>query len=227
MPPTIDERLRELAEATHEQFTPSPDLLGRIRASAGRHRQLRARPVPLLGLVAAVIVIVAAVGVVVTRPSAHHQHNTVPSAPPTTAAPATAQAVTPTTTAATTAAPLTAPRVAQMLAAGQFAAIASGIEPPSQRSADQAVLEQAWADLTTNAYGTLLSTETQDEDLFPPPGNTGAAGPGAVDETVLQMSHGLILLRVTHNPDGALVHVELQPLSGGPFSFDIGQLFGF
>jgi hypothetical protein len=202
MPPTIDERLRELAEATHEQLCPSADLLGRIRASASRGGQIRTRPVRLLGLVAAAAAIVI-IAVAVTRPASHGQPNTVP----------------PTTTPI----PLSAPRVAQMLAAGQFATIASEIEPPSLRSADQVILEQDWANLT-NANGALLSTGTQDEHWFAPPLPSGSPGT-VVDETVLQMSHGLILLRVTLSPDGGLVHVELQP--GPAFFADVGQSFGF
>jgi hypothetical protein len=170
------------------------------------------RPV-IVGLAAAVIVV--AVGVVVTRPSTHHHSNGLAAAETTTAPPTT------------TVTPLTASSVAQMLVAGQFADIASKVEPPSRRSADQVILEQAWGDFT-NAYGTLLWTGTQDEDAFPPPappGSSGAAGSDAVDETVLHMSHGLILLRVTLGPDGALVHVELWP--GPAFFADVGQTFGF
>jgi hypothetical protein len=114
-----------------------------------------------------------------------------------------------------------------MLAAGHFAEIASEIEPPSRRSADQVILEQAWGDLT-NGYGTLLSTETQDEDRFPPPAPPDSPG-GVVDETVLQMSHGLIMLGVTLSPDGALVHVELLAQAlvlAGPSGY-IGQPLGF
>jgi hypothetical protein len=207
MPPTIDERLHELAEATHEQLNPSPDLLGRIRASTGQQRQhRRARPMPLLGLAAVAAVIVAAVAVMVTWPSTHHQPNAVATAPGCGAwrylgSGRSCRRAT---------SPVTAAWVAQMLAAGKFATIASEVEPRSERSADQAVLEQAWGDLTT-WYGTLQSTETQDEDLFPPAVLRDNSG-GVVDETVLQMSYGLILLRVTPGSDGALAHVELVPL---------------
>jgi hypothetical protein len=157
---------------------------------------------PVIGaLAAAAAVVVAAVAVVVTWPSARHQSTTAPTTPPT---PATSAA--PLTTTAT---PLTASRVAQMLANGQFTTIAGEIQPPFRRSADRVILEQAWGDLT-NEYGTLLSTGTQDEDLFPP--LAAPDSPGAVvDETVLQMLHGLIMLRVTLSPDRALVHVELLP----------------
>jgi hypothetical protein len=176
--------------------------------AGGRSRK---RPV-IAGLAAAVIVV--AVGVVVTRPGKHNQL-TGPAAPTTTTAPPI-----------TTATPLTASSVAQMLAAGQFADIASEVEPPSRRSADQVILEQAWGDFT-NAYGALLWTGTQDEDAFPPPAPPDSPGTGsdAVDETVLHMSHGLILLRVTVGPGGALVHVELWP--GPAFFAETGQSFGF
>jgi hypothetical protein len=83
MPPTIDERLRELAEATHEQVNPSPDLLRRIRASTSRHGQLRTRSLPLLGLVAAAAVIAITVAAVtVTRASAHRRANVLATSPP-------------------------------------------------------------------------------------------------------------------------------------------------
>jgi hypothetical protein len=152
------------------------------------------RPLPRRGrliVVLAVAALIATAVVVTTRSGASDQRHNMPTAPPT-----------------TTTTPLTASRVARMLATGQFAAIANEIEPPSRRSADQVILEQAWADLT-NQYGTVLSTETQDEDLFAPPAPPDSPG-AVVDETVLQMSHGLILLRVTLSPHGALVHVELQ-----------------
>ena len=165
-------------------------------------------------LATAAAVIAVTVAVAVTRHSTHQPNGS--AATPTTAAPPI-----------TTATPLTASRVAQMLAAGQSAAIASEIEPPSRRSADQVILEQAWRDLT-NGYGTLLSTETQDEDLFPPPAPPDSPG-GVVDETVLQMSHGLIMLGVTLSPDGALVHVELLAQAlvlAGPSGY-IGPPLGF
>jgi hypothetical protein len=186
----------------------------------GRPRPRRGRLIVVL----AVAALIATCVLVTTRPGTHHPPSTVPPvAPPTTAAPATTQAAPPTPTAT----PLTASRLAQMLAAGHFAEIASEIEPPSRRSADQVILEQAWADLT-NGYGTLLSTETQDEDRFPPPAPPDSPG-GVVDETVLQMSHGLIMLGVTLNPDGALVHVEFVAQAlvlAGPSGY-IGPPLGF
>ncbi len=185
---------------------------GRALAFAGA-RDRRRRAITVLAAAAAVIVVTLAVAV--TRPSTHRQP-TRPVVTATTAAPPT-----------TTATPLTASRVAQMLAAGQFAAITSEIEPPSRRSADQVVLEQAWGDLT-NEYGTLVSTGTQDEGLFAPLGPPDS--PDVADETVLQMSHGLILLRVTLSRDAALVHLELWPLPPSwPDSMQVypGTYFGF
>jgi hypothetical protein len=162
-------------------------------SALGRPRPRRGRLI--VGL--AVAALIATAVVVTTRPSTHHQPDG-PVAPPTTAPPPT-----------TTATPLTASRVAQMLVAGQFATIASEIEPSSRRSVDQVILEQAWGDLT-NEYGTLVSTGTQDEGLFPALATRDSPG-AVVDETVLEMSHGLILLGVTLSRDGALVHVELLP----------------
>jgi hypothetical protein len=172
-----------------------------------RARDRRRRVITVLAAAAALIVVTVAVAV--TRPSRHHQPNGS-GAPASTPHP-------------TTATPLTASRVAQMLAEGQFATIASEIEPPSSRSADQVAVEQAWGKLS-NAYGAFLSTETRDEGAFAPLGPPDS--PNVADETVLQMSHGLILLRVTLTPDGGLVHLELWPLGWGIQVFP-GQYFGF
>jgi hypothetical protein len=202
-----DARARAEQLAVQRGYLVEPE--DRRALAFARARGRRRRVVTVLAAVAAVVVVTVAVAV--TRPSTHHQPNGS-GAPAATPHP-------------TTATPLTASRVAQMLVDGQFAAIASEIEPPSRRSGDQAVLKQAWGDLT-NAFGTLVSTGTQYEDSFPLP--AFPASPGAVvDKTVLQMSYGLILLRVTLSPDGALVHVELQPWPTAPFDFYIGQSFGF
>jgi hypothetical protein len=162
----------------------------------------------------AVAALIATALVVVTQSRTSHQQEISPTPsllPATTAASPTTEAAPPTTTAPP---PDDASRVADMLAAGQFSAIASEIEPPSRRSADETVLEHAWGDLTA-AYGTFVSTGTQDQgvlDALPQPPDTPAgAALDAADETVLQMSHGLILLRVTPGPDGALVHLEFRP----------------
>jgi hypothetical protein len=163
----------------------------------------------------AVAALIATAVVVVTQSRTSHQQEISPTPsllPATTAPSPTTEAAPPTTTAA----PPTdeASRVAQMLAAGQFSAIASEIEPPSRRSADETVLEHAWGDLTA-AYGSFVSTGTQDQgvlDALPQPPDTPAgAALDAADERVLQMSHGLILLRVTAGPDGALLHLEFRP----------------
>ena len=71
MPPTIDDRLRELAEATHNQLDPSPDLLRRIRATTGGHSRFHARAAGLLGAAAAAAVLVVAL--VVAQSGGHHQ----------------------------------------------------------------------------------------------------------------------------------------------------------
>jgi hypothetical protein len=73
------------------------------------------------------------------------------------------------------------------------------------------ILEQAWGNLTA-AYGTFVSTGAQDEGLFPvAPPDSPAAVFDTADQTVLQLSHGLVLLRVTLGTDGAIEHVELRP----------------
>jgi len=61
MPPTLDERLRELAHATHEQLEPSAQLLGRIRAATDAQRR-RAWAGPRVLVVAAAVVVALAAG---------------------------------------------------------------------------------------------------------------------------------------------------------------------
>jgi hypothetical protein len=83
MPPSLDERLRELAEATHAQLDPSPDLLARIRASSTRRRvQPPARSLVLLGAAAAIAAVAAVAGALLLRASGHHAADTSGGARP-------------------------------------------------------------------------------------------------------------------------------------------------
>jgi hypothetical protein len=73
MPPTLDDRLRELAQATHDQLEPSPDLLGRIRTATRSHpRPAWGRPSVLVAAAAIVVAIAAAgVGLATRAPGRH------------------------------------------------------------------------------------------------------------------------------------------------------------
>ncbi|GAC1597507.1 MAG: hypothetical protein NVS3B21_22180 [Acidimicrobiales bacterium] len=78
MAPTLDERLCELAQATHKQLEPSSALLGRIRAAtATRIRPLWARPP---AIVAAAAVVAAVLGAPALLRSPSHRSVNAPAA---------------------------------------------------------------------------------------------------------------------------------------------------
>jgi hypothetical protein len=58
---TLEDRLKDLAQATHQQIEPSPGLLYRIRRSTAPRRPRIPRPIALAAAAVAVIVVVAVV----------------------------------------------------------------------------------------------------------------------------------------------------------------------
>jgi hypothetical protein len=92
MPPSLDDRLRELAQATHDQLEPSPDLLRRITAATASRRPRRVVPRRVLvtaavGIAAAVI----AIGLVADSHIHGHVNTQVGGSRPTVTAPRVTQ----------------------------------------------------------------------------------------------------------------------------------------